>query len=58
MFSICYNPCINFDKVTSHPERITKKTNLLLISITGMILISPQPEKIGKGSKLIIKCCP
>ena len=45
---------LNFDKVTSHPERITKKSNLFLIRIVGMILISPQPEKIGIGLKLII----
>ena len=46
---------LNFDKLTSHPERITKKSNLLLISIIGMILIFPRPEKIEIGSKLIIK---
>ena len=47
---------LNFDKVTTHPERITK--NLLLITIIGMILIFPQPGKIGIGSKLIIKMLP
>ena len=49
---------LNFDELTSHPERITKKSNLLLISIIGMILIFPQPEKIGIGLKLIMKMLP
>ena len=45
---------LNFDKVTNHPERVVKVKSLL-ISIIGMILISLQLEKIGIGSKLIIK---